>query len=143
MSHIHPLDPPAPHRAAGRLGRLAAMGLFDAAPVLETVIDAARRMAPAADPAGLAMRLRHRYADALEDARRAREATIRRLECRLAPLLDRRAPGEALLAAAHAADPACDLTARERTFLVEQAILRRLRSGRSGGSGGSGRSARR
>lgn len=136
MNHIHPLDPPAQHHAAGRAGHLAAQGLVDGPPLLAAIVQAAQAAhaaAPRADPSGLAMRLHHRFADAAADTARARAAASRAIGFALAPLLDRRAPGEALLAAAHEADPACVLTAGERTALVEDAILRRLRAVRRGG----------
>ena len=121
-------DPAPQHRAANRAGRLAAQGLIDGPAVLAEIIAAARQAAPAIDAGGLAMRLHHRFADARDDTSRHRAAARGRIAAELAPLLDRRAPGATLLAAAHAADPADVLLARERIALVEQQILRRLRS---------------
>jgi hypothetical protein len=131
MSHRHPLDPPAQHRAAARAGELAARGLVDGPALLDAIRHAATVAAPACDPAGLAMRLAHRYADAEAATRTAREATRRRIAFALPPLLDRRAPGPALLAAADDADPAGLLAPLERRAIVEEAILRRLRHARA------------
>jgi hypothetical protein len=131
MSQPHRLDPPAQHRAAARAGELAARGLVDGPELLEAIRQAARLAAPACDPAGLAMRLAHRYADAHAAILRAREAARRRIAFALAPLLDRRAPGPALLEAADAADPHGALSPLERRAIAEEAILRRLRQARA------------
>lgn len=131
MSHLHRLDPPAQHQAAARAGELDARGLVDGPPLLEAIRRAARQAAPGCDPAGLSMRLAHRYADAQAATRTAREAARRRIAFAVAPLLDRRAPGPALLAAADEADPAGLLAPLERRAIVEEAILRRLRQARA------------
>ncbi len=128
MSHLHPLDPPAQHRAAIRAGRLAARGLVEGPPLLRAIQGAARAAAPRCDPSGLSMRLAHRYADAHLATLEAREAARRCIAAALAPLLDRRAPGPALLEAADAADPHDALTPLERRHIAEDAILRRLRA---------------
>ena len=131
MSHRHPLDPPAQHQAAARAGELAARGLVDGPALLDAIRHAARRAAPICDPAGLSMRLAHRYADAEAATRAAREAMRRRIAFTVAPLLDSRAPGPALLQAADAADPHGALSPLERRTIVEEAILRRLRQARA------------
>ncbi len=131
MSHLHPFDPPAQHRAAIRAGNLAARGLVDGPPLLRAIQHEARKAAPRCNPSGLAMRLAHRYADAHFATLEAHAAARRRVAAALAPLLDRRAPGPALLEAADEADPQNLLTPLERRHITEDAILRRLRSARS------------
>jgi hypothetical protein len=131
MSHRHPLDPPAQHHAAQRAGMLAAQNLVEGPALLDAIRRAARLAAPGCDPAGLSMRLAHRYADAHAATLRAREAARRRIAFALAPLLDRRAPGPALLEAADAADPHGALSPLERRAIAEEAILRRLRQARA------------
>ena len=89
---------------------------------------ATRAKANAPDPrAGLAMRLAHGYADARHGTLLARDVARRRLAAALWPLLERRAAGADLLAAADAADADFALSAAERHALVEAAIRRRLR----------------
>jgi len=127
MSLRHKLDPEAQHRAAAMAGALAAQGLIDPASILNQIVTAARRAAPQADPSGLRMRLHHTLADSQAATARTRAATARAIAATLAPLLDRRAPGPALLAAADAADPQGVLTRLERIAIAEQEILRRLR----------------
>lgn len=128
MSHLHPLDPPAQHMAAMRAGTLAARGVVDGPALLAAIARAARRAAPGCDPRGLAMRLAHRFADAQAAEAMARAAAQRQVAWALVPLLDRRAPGPALLEAAAAADADGVLSDAERRALAEAAIRRRLRA---------------
>jgi hypothetical protein len=126
------LDPARQHQAAAIAGRLAAAGQVDGPEVLAAIVAAARQAAPRTDPAGLATRLAHRFHDARIEAGRARERARARIAWAIAPLLDRRAPGEALLEAADEADPEAALAPAERRAIIEQAILRTLarRAGR-------------
>jgi len=127
MSQPHRMDPPAQHRAAQVAGVLAARGVVEGPPLLLAIQRAAREAAPGVDPRGLAMRLSHRYADALADTLAARDATRGRVLAALAPLLDGRAVAPALLAAADTVEGAGALSHDERRALVAAAILRRLR----------------
>jgi hypothetical protein len=126
------LDPPRQHRAAEIAGRLAAAGQVDGKEVLDAIVAAARRAAPRTDPMGLATRLAHRFHDARIEAGRARDRARARVTWAITPLLDRRAPGEALLEAADEADTEAALAPAERRAIIEQAILRTLarRAGR-------------
>jgi len=127
MSQPHRMDPPAQHRAAQVAGVLAARGVVEGPPLLLAIQRAAREAAPGVDPRGLAMRLSHRYGDALADTLAARDATRGRVLAALAPLLDGRAVAPALLAAADTVEGAGALSHDERRALVAAAILRRLR----------------
>ncbi len=124
------IDPPTQHRAASLAGTLAAEGRIDGAEVLAAIQHAGRAAAPGADAAGLCMRLAHRFHDARRAAARARWQARARIAWALAPLLAARAPGEALIAAADAADPAQALSQAERRHEVETAILRTLHRSR-------------
>lgn len=129
MSHRHRLDPAAQHQAAAKAGLLAARELVEGPPLLAAIRRMARAAAPGCDPAGLSMRLAHRYADAHAATLLARDAARRRLVVALWPLLEDRAPGAALLAVADAADGEGVLSDGERRDLVESAIRRHLRPG--------------
>ncbi len=124
-------DPAPQLHAAAVAGRLAAAGLVEGPPLLAAIRRAAFRAAPGLDRRGLAMRLAHRFADSHHAALLARAAARRRIAFALAPLLEARAPGPALLEAAHAADPDGALTPRERRDEAEAAILRHLRNRRT------------
>jgi len=127
MSQPHRMDPPAQHRAAQVAGVLAARGVVEGPQLLLAIQRAARAAAPGVDPRGLAMRLAHRYGDALADTLAARDAARVRVLAALAPLLDSRAAAPTLLAAADAVEAAGALSHAERHALVAAAILRRLR----------------
>jgi hypothetical protein len=126
----HPLDPPAQHRAAALLGRLAAQGLIDTNEALPALLDAAFRAAPFVDRSGLRARLAHRLADsraAWESARRRAAFAIRSA---LTPLIAARAPRAALFAAADEADRARALLPRERRAIATALVARALRAQR-------------
>ena len=133
MSGRHRLDPTAQHRAAALAGMLAARGLVDGPKLLDAIGRMARAAAPGCDRSGLAMRLAHGFADAHAATVLARDVAGRRLAAALWPLLERRAPAAALLAAAEAADPEGVLSDSERRAQVEAAIRRILRGQRLGG----------
>jgi polyhydroxyalkanoate synthesis regulator phasin len=79
MTHRHPLDPPAQHKAAETLGSMVADGRIseqEARKTMAMVVRVAFQNAPNVDPAGLRMRLVH----AAQDSRKATElAAVRRL----------------------------------------------------------------
>ena len=127
MSGFPARDPAAQHRAAAEAGMMAALGLVEGAPLLRAIRRAAIAAAPGRDRLGLAMRLAHTFEDAQAAARLGRALAGRRIAAALAPLLEARAPGEALLRAAAGADPDGVLTDGERRRLVEAVIRRRLR----------------
>ena len=129
MSARHRLDPAAQHRAAGLAGMLAARGLVDGPKLLDAIGRMARAAAPGCDRSGLAMRLAHGFADAHAATVLARDIARQRLGAALWPLLERRAPAAALLAAAEAGDPDGVLSDAERHDVVEAAIRRKLREG--------------
>ena len=125
------LDPPAQHRAAALLGRLAAQGLIDSNEALPALLDAAFQAAPSVDRSGLRARLAHRLADsraAWESARRRAAFAIRSA---LAPLIAARAQRAALFAAADDADRSEALLPRERRAIATALFARALRERRS------------
>ena len=130
MSHIWLHDPPGPRRAAVMAGAMVARGEADGPALLAAIRRAAFAAAPGLDRRGLAMRLAHAYGDSLRATRLARAVAERQVAAALRPLLDARAPGPALLAAAAAADADGVLREDERAALVEAAIRARLRGRR-------------
>ena len=126
----HPLDPPAPHRAAPLLGRLVASGLMERDWALDALLHAAERLRrPGASASGLQTRLVHRLDDAIRahEVRRAwAEREVRRA---VAPEVLRRCPRAALLRLADAADPDGALLARERAALVRAEVVWAMRTG--------------
>ena len=113
--HRHPLDPPAPYRAAPRLARLIAAGLLDYPECLAALLQAGQ-IHPALPsgplpsgplpsgplPSGLRTRLAHALGDAVAEWTRRRVHAMRAIRAILAPLLAAHAPAAQLLGAAWA-----------------------------------------
>ncbi len=95
----HPLDPPAPFRAAFPLGRLIAAGLLDYPECLAALAQAGEAMET---PSGLRTRLAHALTDAVAEWTIRRGRAGRAVRRALAPLLAARAPSARLLDAARA-----------------------------------------
>jgi hypothetical protein len=123
----HPLDPPAQHRAAALLGRLAAQGLIDTNEALPALLDAAFCAAPSVDRSGLRARLAHRLADSRAAWEAARSRAAFAIHSALAPLIAARASRAALFAAADEVDRAQALLPRERRAIATALVARALR----------------
>jgi hypothetical protein len=111
-------------RAAAVAGQLVAQGLLAEAEVLPPII----AEAPAGEPARAAILARFTAARDAMQAERGRTAW--RIRTALAPLIEARAAGSALLAAAFGADRGQALLARERRRIAEQLIRRALAESR-------------
>lgn len=97
--HRHPLDPPAPFRAAFPLGRLIAAGLLDYPECLAALAQAGQALET---PSGLRTRLAHALTDAVADWTGRRARARRAIRRALIPALLARAPAARLLDTARA-----------------------------------------
>ena len=97
--HPHPLDPPAPYRAAFPLARLIAAGLLDYPECLAALTHAGNALET---PSGLRTRLAHALTDAVAHWTIRRAHATRAIRRALAPRLADRAPDARLLDAARA-----------------------------------------
>jgi hypothetical protein len=112
--------------AAWVAGQLVAQGLLAETEILPPIIAEAATGAPARAA------ILSRFTAARDAMAAERRRTAWRIRAALAPLVEARAAGSALLAAAAGADRAQALLARERRQIAEQLIRRALARQRTG-----------
>lgn len=124
MAVPHKSDPPIQWAAAASCGKLVAQGLVEIRDIVQALIDAAKEDAWQGDLSGLQARLTWQVTDTADHWCRVRDRTEYLIRNALGPLIEARAAGADILAAAHAVNEQQDepFTSREVWRLVNEIL---------------------